>query len=132
YGEYSGLGSPFLTFRILSCTAPLMLVKGPSIIPSMPKSNHSTSSAFAASPFYAALEQALDQRGRKIEDICAPHDEVARRVLHDYGAMFVAGQPATPPPVCMFTDENAVLRFQKAAGRAAATIGDAVIELQPA
>src|SRR5207253_4108662 len=37
-----------------------------------------------------------------------------------------------PPPVCMFTEERDVSRFQRAAGRAAATINGAVIELQPA
>jgi len=98
----------------------------------MPRANQSKSSAPEASPFYAALERVLDQHGKKIDDICPPDDDVARRVLHDYGAMFVASEHVMPPPVCMFTEENAALRFQKAAGRAAATIGDAVIELQPA
>lgn len=84
------------------------------------------------SPFYAALERALDQRGTKIEDICPPDDQIARRVLHDYGAMFVSHQTVIPPPMCVFADEDAVAKFQKAAGRATATIGDALIELQPA
>jgi hypothetical protein len=85
-----------------------------------------------SSPFYAALERALDQRGTKIEDICPPNDQIARRVLHDYGAMFVAHEAVVPPPVCVFADEDAVIQFQKAAGRATATIVDALIELQPA
>lgn len=72
------------------------------------------------------------QRGTSIQDICPPHDQVARRVLHDYGAMFVGSENILPPPLCIFTSEDQVTRFQKAAGRAAATIGDAVIELQPA
>ena len=83
------------------------------------------------SPFYAELERALEQRGTSVEDICPPDDQVARRVLHDYGAMFVGVETALPP-LCVFTNEDQVTRFQKAAGRAAATIGDAVIELQPA
>jgi len=46
--------------------------------------------------------------------------------------MFVGAQNILPPPLCVFSNEDEVARFQKAAGFAAATIGDAVIELQPA
>ena len=91
----------------------------------MAASNHS-------SLFYATLESALEQRRTSVEDICPPDDHVARRVLHDYGAMFVGSDTILPPPLCVFSSEEQVTRFQKAAGRAAATIGDAVIELQPA
>ncbi len=83
-------------------------------------------------PFYATLERALRLRGTSIEDICPPDDQVARRVLHDYGAMFVGSDTVLPPPLCVFTSEDQVARFQKEAGLTAATIGDAVIELQPA
>src|SRR5258707_1671541 len=82
--------------------------------------------------FYKTLERALRLRGTNIEDICPPDDQVARRVLHDYGAMFVAADCVLPPPLCVFTSEDQVASFQKEAGPAAATIGDAVIELQPA
>jgi hypothetical protein len=85
-----------------------------------------------SSPFYAALEDALRQRGTRLEDICPFDDDVARRVLHDYGAMFVAAETVMAPTHCVFATEDQVSRFQKAAGRAAAKIGDAVIELQPA
>src|ERR1700675_2372768 len=88
--------------------------------------NHQTS------PFYSALERALKSRGKAIAEICPPDDQIARRVLHDYGAMFVAHETVVPPPMCVFADEDAVLHFQKAAGRATATIADALIELQPA
>ena len=84
------------------------------------------------SPFYAALRSALEQRGKTIEDLCPPADSIARRVLHDYGAMFVGSNAVLPPPVCVFSSEDEVARFQKAAGRAKATIGNAPIELQPA
>lgn len=83
------------------------------------------------SPFYVALERALKQRGKTIDDICPPDDQIARRVLHDYGAMFVARETVLPPPMCVFADEDSVTQFQKAAGRATITIGDAAIELQP-
>ena len=85
-----------------------------------------------ASPFYAALERALEQRGKAVADVCPPDDSVALRVLHDYGAMFVGTENILPPPLCVFAGEEQVSRFQKAAGRAAATIGGDVIELQPA
>jgi hypothetical protein len=84
------------------------------------------------SPFYVTLKRALELRGTSIEDICPAHDHVSRRVLHDYGAMFVGAETIHPPPLCVFSNEEQVTRFQKAAGRAAATIGGAVIELQPA
>jgi hypothetical protein len=89
------------------------------------------SAASQLSPFYSALERALDQRGKKIEDICPSDDPIARRVLHDYGAMFVAREVVLPPPMCVFADEDTVTQFQKAAGRATTAIGDASIELQP-
>ena len=85
-----------------------------------------------ASPFYPALQRALAPRGLQLEDICPPDDQIARRVLHDYGAMFVGSESILPPPLCVFTSEDEVARFQKASGRAAARIDGAVIELQPA
>ena len=91
----------------------------------MAATNHSSS-------FYVTLKHALELRGTCIEDICPADDHVARRVLHDYGAMFIGAEDILPPPLCVFSGEEQVTRFQKAAGRAAATIGEAVIELQPA
>jgi hypothetical protein len=85
-----------------------------------------------SSPFYSALRTALEKRSQTIEDISPVDDQIARRVLHDYGAMFVASDAVVAPPVCVFTDEAGVSRFQKTAGRASAPINDAVIELQPA
>jgi hypothetical protein len=98
----------------------------------MPAVNQLTESKRQGSPFYAALAHALDQRGTSIVDICPSDDVVARRVLHDYGAMFVGTADILLPPLCVFASEEQVSQFQKAAGRAAATIGDATIELQPA
>ncbi len=98
----------------------------------MPKPKQTSTTLLYSSPFYTALESALERRGKAIADICPPNDSVAQRVLHDYGAMFVGSEDILPPPFCVFGSEDQVSRFQKAAGRAAATIGDAVIELQPA
>jgi hypothetical protein len=91
----------------------------------MPTANPSSS-------FYRTLQDSLGQRDRTAADICPEGDEVARRVLHDYGAMFVGRDDILPPPACVFANEDQVSEFQKAAGVTAATIGDAVIELQPA
>src|SRR5215813_8605086 len=85
-----------------------------------------------SSPFYRALERALSARGVSIEEICPDGDVVAQRILHDYGAMFVGTEQILPPPLCVFTTEEQVSRFQSDAGVAATTIGDATIELQPA
>jgi hypothetical protein len=83
-------------------------------------------------PFYEALERTLASRDLNLAAICPPDDLVARRVLHDYGAMFVASDAVVPPPLCVFSNEAQVTKFQESAGRAAATIDGAVIELQPA
>jgi hypothetical protein len=84
------------------------------------------------SPFYRTLERALSLRGASIEDICPTDDPVARRVLHDYGAMFVGADIVAPPPCCVFTSEDQVAIFQREAGWTSAPFGEDVIELQPA
>ena len=83
-------------------------------------------------PFYAALKRALDARKLRLEDVCDTSDAVSRRVLEDYGAMFLADSSVLPPPVCLFTNEADVQEFQKEAKPTAAQIGGARIELQPA
>jgi hypothetical protein len=82
-------------------------------------------------PFYDVLRKALKKRGTNIEKICPGSDAVARRVLEDYGAMFVASKKVLPPPACVFTSEDQVTKFQQQAGVATETIADAEIELQP-
>ena len=89
-------------------------------------------SANPASPFYRSLDRALAQRGAQLAVLCPPDDGVARRVLHDYGAMFLGTREILPPPLCVFTSEEEVSRFQATAGWTPAKFGDDVIELQPA
>jgi hypothetical protein len=84
-----------------------------------------------ATPFYEALAKALKKRKTKIDNLCPPSDPVARRILEEYGAIFVADKKVTPPPVCIFTNEEQVTRFQDAAGFDAEVIGFDEIELQP-
>jgi hypothetical protein len=81
-------------------------------------------------PFYEALRKALKKRKLTIENICPTTDVVARRILEEYGAMFLAVKKVTPPPVCVFTAEDQVTRFQETVGFATETIADAEIDLQ--
>ncbi|MBA3440095.1 MAG: hypothetical protein H0T92_09540 [Pyrinomonadaceae bacterium] len=85
-----------------------------------------------AAPFYAALREALERRKLKLENVCPPSDRVARRVLEEYGAIFIATEKVLVPPVCIFTSEEDVLRFQNRAGVCTEVIGEVSIELQPA
>lgn len=80
--------------------------------------------------FYEVLRKALKKRKTKIEDICPGSDAVARRVLEDYGAIFVA-KKVLPPPVCVFTSEEQVTKFQAEAGFTSQEFGFDTIELQP-
>ncbi|MCA1558192.1 MAG: hypothetical protein LC731_06595 [Acidobacteria bacterium] len=81
--------------------------------------------------FYTALEGALASRGMRLEEVCAQNDPVARRILEDYGAVFVAGTKAQPPPFCIFKSEAQVVQFQNAARFKQAVIAGTQIELQP-
>lgn len=81
--------------------------------------------------YYEVLHKALKKRKVKIEYVCPPSDPVARRVLEDYGAMFVANKKVKPPPVCIFTSEAQVAQFQEEATYVTATIAGADVELQP-
>lgn len=82
-------------------------------------------------PFYEALAKALKKRKIKLENICPPSDPVSRRILEEYGAIFVADKKVTPPPVCIFTNEEQVTKFQDDAGFDAEVIGYDEVELQP-
>jgi len=82
-------------------------------------------------PFYEALAKALKKRKIKLDNICPPSDPVSRRILEEYGAIFVADKKVTPPPVCIFTNEEQVTKFQDEAGFEAEVIGYDEVELQP-
>ncbi len=86
----------------------------------------------AAVPFHDALSRALRRRNARLESICPSDDPVARRVLADYGAMFIADSNVTFPPRCVFTSDAEVMRFQESAGCLGETVGEDRIELQPA
>jgi hypothetical protein len=81
--------------------------------------------------FYEILGKSLKKRKIKIENLCPISDSVARRILEEYGAMFIATKKVMPPPVCIFTTEQEVARFQEKAGYTTEKIGPDEIELQP-
>jgi hypothetical protein len=92
----------------------------------------SPSDDFTTSPFYVALTRALTRRGMRPEELCDADDIVERRLLAEYGAMFVATLSVKVPPRCVFHSEEECERFQAEVEPAAAQLGDARIELQPA
>jgi hypothetical protein len=98
----------------------------------MPETNAEKREKRNAAPFYAALDEALRARGHRLESICDTSDAVERRVLEDYGAMFLSAPAVLPPPVCVFTSEDEVLAYQEEADFAAEWVGGDEIELQPA
>ena len=82
------------------------------------------------SPFHAALARSLARRGLSLEQFCPAADVLTRRVLEEYGAMFVAEGVALPD-ACVLESEEAVERFQREAGWRAEVLDGAAIELQP-
>ena len=82
-------------------------------------------------PFYDALQKALKKRKITLETICPPGNPVSRRILEEYGALYVADKKVKPPPVCVFTNEEQVTKFQEDAGYEAEMIGFDEVELQP-
>ncbi len=94
------------------------------------RTNHKAPASFPAS-FYDVLLKALKKRKTSLEKLCPPGDPVSRRVLEEYGAMFLATSKVLPPPVCVFTSEDQVTRFQQEARFVTEAIGPDEIELQP-
>jgi hypothetical protein len=82
------------------------------------------------SPFHAALGRALARRDLSLEQFCPAGDMLTRRVLEEYGAMFVAEGVALPD-VCVLESEEAVERFQREAGWRAEVLDGTLVELQP-
>ncbi|MGH9900536.1 MAG: hypothetical protein ACRD68_01715, partial [Pyrinomonadaceae bacterium] len=78
------------------------------------------------------LDRALGRRGLRREEFCREGDAVARRLLEEYGALFVASAAVAVPPVCVFSSREEVLKFQEAATWRAETLDGITIELQPA
>ena len=82
-------------------------------------------------PFHAALRRSLERHGLSVADFCPNGDVVSRRVLEEYGAMFVA-EGVSLPRVCIFESESEVESFQREAGWLSVDFDGATVELQPA
>lgn len=62
----------------------------------------------------------------------APSDDVGRKLLKEYGAVFLARGGATPPTKVVFRDESDVSAFQATLQKGSETIGGMKMELQAA
>lgn len=65
-------------------------------------------------------------------DFVQPTDDTGRKLLRDYGAVFVARGGVTPPKTVVFRDEKEVVEFQAALVVTSETIGGVTIRLQAA
>lgn len=81
--------------------------------------------------FYEVVRKSLKKRKTNLDSVCPPSDAVARRVLEDYGAIFVADGKVTPPPVCVFTSDEQVAQFQERVGYVTEMFGFDEVDLQP-
>lgn len=61
-----------------------------------------------------------------------PTDDVGRKLLKEYGAVFIARGGAKPPATVIFKDEAAVSSFQSSLTKSSKTVGGVSIELQSA
>lgn len=98
----------------------------------MPETNVENKKITVPTAFYPELKKALQARKMKLETVCDMSNPVSRRVLEDYGAMFLAASSVIPPPVCVFKSEAEVTEFQEGATYTSAIVGGDQIELQPA
>jgi hypothetical protein len=99
---------------------------------SLSKLSQETISGKQQSPFHAALGRLLAGRGMSASEVCPVGDLLARRLIEEYGAMFVAADSVHIPPRCVFESEEEVERFQREAGWRAEDFEGVRIELQPA
>jgi len=79
--------------------------------------------------FYSVLEASLTKHNLKKADICDESNSVEKRILTEYGALFLT-TGAVPPPKCMFTSSDEVNSFQNKIEIASENIAGATIELQ--
>lgn len=61
-----------------------------------------------------------------------PTDDVGKRILREYGAVFLSRGGATPPKAVIFRDESEVSTFQSSLNKSSEKIGSFTLELQSA
>jgi hypothetical protein len=84
------------------------------------------------SPFNIALEEKQHARGLNTESLGVRDSKATRRILEEYGALFLASAQVITPPVIVFTSQEHVLSFQSQLSIASAQMADTTIELQQA
>jgi hypothetical protein len=62
--------------------------------------------------FYSVLKQVLRDQHSKMRTVLAGGDDVSRRILQEYGAVFLAVDGVEIPPVSTFDSEEDVTKFQ--------------------
>ena len=87
---------------------------------------------FKASPFYVSLTHALARRGLSPEAVCDLEDPGARRLMIEYGAIYVAADTVRVPPACAFRAERDVEEFQHTVEPHTADFDGTPVELQRA
>lgn len=71
--------------------------------------------------------------GRQLPvDFQIPTDDIAKKLLREYGAVFVARNGVTPPKTVVFRDQNEVAAFQKGVESQTEMIGGMPMTLQAA
>ncbi len=66
------------------------------------------------------------------QDFEFPKNKIGKKLLEEYGAVFVARNGAIPPVKVIFKDEREVSRWQSGVAKSKAIVGDFEIELQAA
>jgi len=82
--------------------------------------------------FYRFLEKDLADKNIRLSEFYDSADAVEKRILEEYGALFVARGGAIPPDRIIFKNEREVVRFQKSVSITKANIGGYELELQAA
>lgn len=82
--------------------------------------------------FYRFLEKDLASKNIRLSEFYDSADAVEKRILEEYGAIFVVRGRAVAPNKIIFQNEREVTRFQKSVSIAEANIGGYDLELQSA
>ncbi len=82
--------------------------------------------------FISSLNAALNSRGIQAASFCNTADATEKRILMEYGAVFLADKSVSIPTRFMFGGEAEVAKFQSSAKSTIKAIGGVTIELQEA
>ena len=82
--------------------------------------------------FISSLNAALSGRGIQASGFCNTSDATEKRILMEYGAVFLADRKVSIPSRFMFSGESEVTKFQSSVKSSKKTIGGVTIELQKA